>query len=180
MNRDIRWGVPSDGHTFPIYAGAADDMDRVAEYADERGVSHIRFGGDAWKLDSSDDARVSAVTGTGEWTAQGNAETFKKSDRYELKADRYDIAIIAESGRNFVIDINGEKAGQFSSTNRGLRNLHVEFEGPGEKLPLDVQIFVSWVARRCLEVRMISAVWAWTLLMLMFLPFAAIIWFASM
>ena len=46
MNEDIRWGLPDDGHTFPIYAGPPKDMDRVAEYADERGVAHIRFGGD--------------------------------------------------------------------------------------------------------------------------------------
>lgn len=196
MNKDIRWGVPSDGHTFPIYAGPADDMDRVAEFADERGVTHIRFGGDVWKLETAEvsgaaggvggagsaaDAGgkvegLTAQTGTGEWTAVGNDESFKKSDRYTVKADRHVIEIVAESSKNFVLDIDGQKAGQFTSNNRGLRNLHVEFEGPGEKLPLDVQIFVSWVARRCMEVRMVSSVWAWTLLMLLFIPFAVMYW----
>ncbi|WP_376746523.1 hypothetical protein [Corynebacterium dentalis] len=189
MNKDIRWGVPSDGHTFPIYAGPADDMDRVAEFADERGVTHIRFGGDVWKLETAEISSgaadavaggnvegLTALTGTSEWTAVGNDKSFKKSDRYTVKADRHVIEIAAESSKNFVLDIDGEKAGQFTSNNRGLRNLHVEFEGPGEKLPLDVQIFVSWVARRCMEVRMVSSVWAWTLLMLLFIPFAVMYW----
>lgn len=189
MNKDIRWGVPSDGHTFPIYAGPADDMDRVAEFADERGVTHIRFGGDVWKLETAEISSgaadavaggkvegLTALTGTGEWTAVGNDKSFKKSDRYTVKADRHVIEIAAESSKNFVLDIDGQKAGQFTSNNRGLRNLHVEFEGPGEKLPIDVQIFVSWVARRCMEVRMVSSVWAWTLLMLLFIPFAVMYW----
>ncbi|WP_392452572.1 hypothetical protein [Corynebacterium dentalis] len=189
MNKDIRWGVPSDGHTFPIYAGPADDMDRVAEFADERGVTHIRFGGDVWKLETAEISSgaadavaggnvegLTALTGTSEWTAVGNDKSFKKSDRYTVKADRHVIEIAAESSKNFVLDIDGQKAGQFTSNNRGLRNLHVEFEGPGEKLPLDVQIFVSWVARRCMEVRMVSSVWAWTLLMLLFIPFAVMYW----
>ena len=189
MNKDIRWGVPSDGHTFPIYAGPADDMDRVAEFADERGVTHIRFGGDVWKLETAEISSgaadavaggnvegLTALTGTSEWTAVGNDKSFKKSDRYTVKADRHVIEIAAESSKNFVLDIDGQKAGQFTSNNRGLRNLHVEFEGPGEKLPLDVQIFVSWVARRCMEVRMVSSVWAWTLLMLLFIPVAVMYW----
>lgn len=189
MNKDIRWGVPSDGHTFPIYAGPADDMDRVAEFADERGVTHIRFGGDVWKLETAEISSgaadavaggnvegLTALTGTSEWTAVGNDKSFKKSDRYTVKADRHVIEIAAESSKNFVLDIDGQKAGQFTSNNRGLRNLHVEFEGPGEKLPIDVQIFVSWVARRCMEIRMVSSVWAWTLLMLLFIPFAVMYW----
>ena len=176
MNSDIRWGLPDDGHTFPIYAGPSIDLDRVAEYADERGVAHLRFGGDTWALDTGDEAQISAKTGTGTWTAKGNAETFKKSDRYTVQADRHTVEIIAESSKNFVLDIGGEKAGQFTANNRGLRNLHVEFEGPGEKLPLDVQIYLSWVARRVMEVRMVSSVWAWTLLLVLFIPIAILYW----
>ena len=176
MNEDIRWGLPDDGPTFPIYAGPPKDMDRVAEYADERGVAHIRFGGDTWSLDTSEDTTSSATTGTGTWVAKANDKNFKKSDRYTIQADRHTVEIIAESSKNFVLDIDGEKAGQFSSLHRGLRNLHVEFEGPGAKLPLDVQIFISWVARRCLESRMVSSAWAWTLLMLLFIPIAVLYW----
>ncbi|MBC2681152.1 hypothetical protein GSS87_01775 [Corynebacterium sp. 4HC-13] len=176
MNSDIRWGLPDDGHTFPIYAGPSNDLDRVAEYADERGVTHLRFGGDTWNLEADQDAEISAETATGKWTARGNKESFKKSDRYVVQADRHTVEIIAESSKNFVLDIDGQKAGQFTSNDRGLRNLHVEFEGPGEKLPLDVQIFISWVARRCMEVRMVSSVWAWTILMVIFIPIAILYW----
>lgn len=176
MNRDIRWGIPSDGHTFPIYAGPTSDMDRVAEFADERGVTHIRFGGDQWTLNADDGPLASAETGTGTWTVQAEAAKFARADSYRVVADRHEARIIAESRKNFVLDIDGEKAGQFTALNRGLRNLHVEFEGPGEKLPLDVQIFLSWVARRCLETRAVKSAWAWTLLMLLAIPVAIAYW----
>lgn len=178
MNRDIRWGIPSDGHTFPIYAGPADDLVRVAEFADERGVTHIRFGGDTWDL-SLGDATASAKTQTGEWTAAGNGESFAKSDRYRLRADRHELSIVAESRNNFVLDIEGEKAGQFTSAGRGLRNLHVEFEGAGESLPLDVQVFVSWVARSCMESRVMRSTWGWTLAMLICIPILLFVYFAG-
>ncbi|TYR20398.1 hypothetical protein [Corynebacterium urealyticum] len=179
MNSDIRWGVPSDGHTFPIYAGPADDMDRIAEFADERGVQHIRFGGDTWRLTADEGPEAQAETPTGTWTAKGNSDKFHTSDRVTINADRHEIGIIAESRRNFVLDIDGEKAGQYSSDNRGLRNLHVEFEGPGEKLPLDVQVFVSWVARRTLETRVVRTTGMLTMALAICVVIAIVVWFTT-
>ncbi|HJF11823.1 hypothetical protein [Corynebacterium falsenii] len=179
MNGDIRWGLPSDGHTFPIYAGPANDMDRIAEFADERGVTHIRFGGDTWSLQSDKGPMASAQTGTGKWTVEGDADTFARSKSYFLRADRHEFTITAETKNRFVIDIDGEKAGQFSSENRGLRNLHVEFEGPGEKLPLDVQVFTSWVARLCMESRVVSNTWMWTLALVACIPLIILVWLGA-
>ncbi|KAB1502424.1 hypothetical protein F7230_08240 [Corynebacterium sp. 320] len=179
MNTDIRWTVPSDGHTFPIYAGPAQDMDRIAEFADERGVTNIRFGGDTWELSADNGPKASAVTGSGTWTATGDAETFAKSKQYVLQADRHTVTIIAESKSHFVLDIDGEKAGQFTSENRGLRNLHVEFEGPGEKLPLDVQVFISWVARRIMEVRTLNSTKALLIALLLCIPVIVAYWIGA-
>lgn len=179
MNSDIRWGVPSDGHTFPIYAGPADDMDRIAEFADERGVQHIRFGGDTWRLTADEGPEAQAETPTGTWTAKGNSDKFHTADWVTINADRHEIGIIAESRRNFVLDIDGEKAGQYSSDNRGLRNLHVEFEGPGEKLPLDVQVFVSWVARRTLETRVVRTTGMLTMALAICVVIAIVVWFTT-
>lgn len=179
MNSDIRWGVPSDGHTFPIYAGPADDMDRIAEFADERGVQHIRFGGDTWRLTADEGPEAQAETPTGTWAAKGNSDKFHTADRVTINADRHEIGIIAESRRNFVLDIDGEKAGQYSSDNRGLRNLHVEFEGPGEKLPLDVQVFVSWVARRTLETRVVRTTGMLTMALAICVVIAIVVWFTT-
>lgn len=162
MNHDIRWTVPSDGHTFPIYAGPADDLDRVAEYADERGVTHLRFGGDSWSLNFDPKSpEASAVTPTGTWTAVGDGSQFSRSKVYEVSADRHAITILEEKRGEFVLDIAGQKAGQFTSANRGVRNLHVEFEGPGAQLPLDVQIYLSWVARCVMASRMVSNATMW-------------------
>lgn len=179
MSSDIRWGLPSDGHTFPIYEGPSNDLVKVAEFADERGVTNIRFGGDTWQLhgpDSSDGCTASATTQTGTWTVTGNGKSFGKSDRYEVQADRHRVTIIAETKKNFVLDIDGEKVGQFTSENRGLRNLHVEFEGAGEKLPIDVRVFISWAARLCMETRMISSSWAITIALLLCIPIVVLYW----
>ena len=180
MNSDIRWGVPSDGHTFPIYAGPPTDMDRVGEFADERGVTNIHFGGDTWDLQANKGAKASARTATGTWTAEAvDADKFARAKNYKVQADRHELSIIAESKNNFVLDIEGQKAGQFTAENRGLRNLHVEFEGPGAKLPLDVQIFVSWVARRCMETRTVSSAWGWTLALLLCIPLIVLYWIGA-
>ncbi len=203
MSSDIRWGLPSDGHTFPIYEGPSNDLVKVAEFADERGVTNIRFGGDTWQLHGPDESNVSdsaaaadsaadgesrgggvtkngctasATTQTGTWTVTGDGKSFGKSERYEVQADRHRVTIIAETKKNFVLDIDGEKAGQFSSENRGLRNLHVEFEGPGEKLPIDVRVFISWAARLCMETRMISSSWAVTIALLLCIPIVVLYW----
>ncbi|MCZ9305290.1 hypothetical protein ACN4EB_10380 [Corynebacterium macclintockiae] len=203
MSSDIRWGLPSDGHTFPIYEGPSNDLVKVAEFADERGVTNIRFGGDTWQLHGPDESNVSdsaaaadsaadgesrgggvtkngctasATTQTGTWTVTGDGKSFGKSERYEVQADRHRVTIIAETKKNFVLDIDGEKAGQFTSENRGLRNLHVEFEGPGEKLPIDVRVFISWAARLCMETRMISSSWAVTIALLLCIPIVVLYW----
>ncbi|WP_295644733.1 hypothetical protein [uncultured Corynebacterium sp.] len=180
MNSDIRWGLPSDGHTFPIYAGPADDMDRVAEYAQERGVNHLRFGGDTWALHTGDGPTISAETATGEWTATAvDAEKFSKAKSFEVKADRHTLQIVNESKQNYVLNIDGQKAGQFTGEQRGLRNLHVEFEGQGEKLPLDVQIFISWVARYCLESRVLKTTSAVMWFMIFLIPLAILVWLGA-
>ena len=106
----------------------------------------------------------------------GNGKSFGKSDRYEVQADRHHVTIIAETKKNFVLDIDGEKVGQFTSENRGLRNLHVEFEGAGEKLPIDVRVFISWAARLCMETRMISSSWAITIALLLCILIVVLYW----
>lgn len=186
-NPDIRWTVPSDGHTFPIYAGLPSDMDRVGEYSVERDVATIRFGGDTWKLDADKGPAMTATTGeaTGSqvFTAVGDAKTFGASKNVSCTADRHRVLIHAESKKDFVLfkapseqdeplDLRkAEKIGQFSSENGGLKNVHVSFEGAGEKLPLDVQVFLSWVARHAIETRVLSATWRLSIFLIILVPF---------
>lgn len=189
-NPDIRWTVPSDGHTFPIYAGLPSDMDRVGEYAVERGVATIRFGGDSWQLDSDKGPVMRATTGeaTGAqvFTAIGDAKTFGASKNISCTADRHRVLVHAESKKDFVLfraplnqdgeeeplDLEtAEKVGQFSSENGGLKNVHVSFEGAGEKLPLDVQVFLSWVARHAMETRVVSNTWRLSIFLIILIPF---------
>ncbi len=187
-NPSIRWSVPSDGHTFPIYAGPPKDMDRVAEYAEERGVATIRFGGDTWQLEKDKGPLMRATTGeaTGSqvFTAIGDANTFGASQVVTCTADRHRVVVRAESRKEFVLfnasdleegeqlDLRrAEKIGQFTSENGGLKNLHLQFEGSGQTLPLDVQVFLSWVARHAMESRMLSNTWRISIFLLILVPF---------
>ncbi|MEJ6548793.1 MULTISPECIES: hypothetical protein [unclassified Corynebacterium] len=186
-NPDIRWTVPSDGHTFPIYAGIPSDMDRVGEYSVERDVASIRFGGDTWQLDADKGPTMTATTGeaTGSqvFTAVGDAKSFGASKNVSCTADRHRVLIHAESKKDFVLfrapaeqdaplDLGkAEKIGQFSSENGGLKNVHVSFEGAGEKLPLDVQVFLSWVARHAMETRVLSSTWRLSIFLIILIPF---------
>ncbi|WP_291478929.1 hypothetical protein [Corynebacterium sp.] len=186
-NPDIRWSVPSDGHTFPIYAGLPSDMDRVGEYSVERDVATIRFGGDTWALQADKGPVMKATTGeaTGSqvFTAVGDGKTFGASKNVSCTADRHRVLIHAESRKDFVLfrapsdpdaplDLeDAEKIGQFTSENGGLKNVHVSFEGAGEKLPLDVQVFLSWVARHAMETRVLSSTWRLSLFLLVLIPF---------
>ena len=187
-NPDIRWSVPSDGHSFPIYAGPPSDMDKVAEYAVERDVATMHFGGDTWQLEAGKDPRMTATTGaeTGAqvFTAVGDARTFGASKDVSCTADRHRVLIHAESKKEFVLfrapDVGddtpldlarAEKIGQFSSESGGLKNLHVSFEGSGTTLPLDVQVFLSWVARHMMETRVLSNTWRISIFLIILIPF---------
>ncbi|MGP9725524.1 hypothetical protein ACT3SZ_16100 [Corynebacterium sp. AOP40-9SA-29] len=186
-NPDIRWTVPSDGHTFPIYAGLPSDMDRVGEYSVERDVASIRFGGDTWQLEADEGPRMTATTGesTGSqvFTAVGDAKTFGASKNVSCVADRHRVLIHAESKKEFVLfkapedpdeplDLaNAKKIGQFSSENGGLKNVHVSFVGSGKRLPLDVQVFLSWVARHAMETRVLSTTWRLSIFLIVLIPF---------
>lgn len=193
-NPSIRWSVPSDGHTFPIYAGPPSDMDRVAEYAVERDVATIRFGGDTWQLESDKSPLMRATTGekTGsqEFTAIGDAKTFGASQVVTCTADRHRVVVQAESKKDFVLfnatDLGegeqldprrAEKIGQFTSENGGLKNVHVQFEGSGETLPLDLQVFLSWVARHAMESRVLSNTWRISIFLIILIPFILLYFF---
>ena len=64
-----------------------------------------------------------------------------------------------------------EKIGQFTSESGGLKNLHLQFEGSGQTLPLDVQVFLSCVARHAMESRMLSNTWRISIFLLILVPF---------
>lgn len=188
-NPDIRWSTPSDGHTFPIYGGAPSDMERLGDYAVERDTATIRFAGDVWQLEAGKGPRMTATTspetGSQVFTAVGDAATFGRSKNVVCTIDRYRVLLHQESRKEFVLldatDAGGEgqapidlesapKIGQFTSEQGGLKNLHVEFEGAGQKLPLDAQVFLSWVARHAMETRAVSGAWGLTISMIILIP----------
>ncbi|WP_066589190.1 MULTISPECIES: hypothetical protein [Corynebacterium] len=188
-NPDIRWAPPSDGHTFPIYAGPVADMERVGEFSVERDTATLRFAGDTWQLEAGKGpvmrATTSPDTGSQVFTATGDGESFGRSTNVLCTVDRHQVVIHRESRKEYVIlDASGRggpgqeeldlqkapKVGQFSAESGALKKLHVEFEGAGQSLPLDAQVFISWVARHAIESRMISSTWAMTLFLVILIP----------
>ncbi|WP_313357424.1 hypothetical protein, partial [Corynebacterium variabile] len=188
-NPDIRWTAPSDGHTFPIYAGAVADMERVGEFCVERDTATLRFAGDTWQLEAGKQpvmrATTSPDTGSQVFTATGDAESFGRSKNVLCTVDRHQVVVHQESRKEFIIlDASGKggpgqeeldlaaatKIGQFQSESGALKNIHVQFEGAGQSLPLDAQVFISWVARHMMESRVISSTWAITIFLVILIP----------
>lgn len=188
-NPDIRWTAPSDGHTFPIYAGPVADMERLGEFCVERDTATLHFAGDTWQLEAGKGpvmrATTSPDTGSQVFTATGDADTFGRSKNVLCTVDRYQVVVHQESRKEFIIlDAAGKggpgqeqldlsaatKIGQFESQSGALKNLHVQFEGAGQSLPLDAQVFLSWVARHAMETRMVSSTWAITIFLIILIP----------
>lgn len=112
-NPDIRWTAPSDGHTFPIYAGAVADMERVGEFCVERDTATLRFAGDTWQLEAGKQpvmrATTSPDTGSQVFTATGDAESFGRSKNVLCTVDRHQMVVHQESRKEFIIlDASGK------------------------------------------------------------------------
>lgn len=155
----------------------------------ERETATLRFAGDTWQLEAGTApimrATTSPDTGSQVFTAVGDGKTFGRSKNVLCTVDRHQIVVHQESRKEFILlnstghgghgqdalDLEtAEKIGQFSAESGSLKNLHVTFEGSGQMLPLDAQVFISWVARHAMESRALSASWALTIFLIVLIP----------
>lgn len=106
--------------------------------------------GKPWRLDSA------AGDGPTAWLSADRFYRLTgrpgKGSRFAVTLDTRAFAFIMEGSGNWIIeDDAGEKVGQFTSKNSGVRRAIVEFEGDAPELSREEIAGLSWFARLILE-----------------------------
>ena len=124
-----------------------------------------------WELSFSIDGTATAKLPDGRvFSANAGEKTFTKSKRIEIDMDGTAMAAVNEDKNNWIIDDSEEnKVAQFTGMNNGVRRAIVEFE-PDVEVTQEQEIFLSWVARKTLESRMLGSSWGLTLFLIILTP----------
>lgn len=161
----------------PVTAEGAE----VAEYVRIGPEEAIATAAGAWDLDVVGDGRLVATLPDGRVFTAGGKDRPKlsrsKKIDVDLGGDRH-LYVICESSQNYVIEnADGGKLGQFTGANRGVRAAEIQYDTPeGRALPDEEKIFLTWVARRVLEARMVSTTWILTVCLLLLIAYLVWVW----
>ncbi|MFC3849932.1 hypothetical protein ACFORJ_07110 [Corynebacterium hansenii] len=162
---------------IPVIAEGAE----VAEYVRIGPEEAIATAQGAWDLDVVGDGRLVATLPDGRVFTAGGKDRPKlsraKKIDVDLGGDRR-LYVVCEGAQNYVIeDERGGKLGQFTGANRGVRSAEIQYDtDAGRALPDEEKIFLSWVARRVLEFRMISSTWILTVCLLLLIAYLVWVW----
>ena len=162
---------------IPVIAEGAE----VAEYVRVGPEEAIATAQGAWDLDVVGEGRLVATLPDGRVFTAGGKDRSKlsraKKVDVDLGGDRT-IFVVCEGAQNYVIeDERGGKLGQFTGANRGVRTAEIQYDtDAGRALPDEEKIFLSWVARRVLEYRMISSTWILTICLLLLIAYLVWVW----
>lgn len=157
--------------------------EQVAEYVRVGPEEAIATVQGAWDLDVVGDGRLVATLPDGRVFTAGGKDRPKlsraKSIDVDLGGDRH-LVVSNEGSQNYVIEsAAGEKLGQFTGANRGVRSAEIQFDTPeGRALPDEEKLFLTWVARRVLEFRMVSSTWMLTIVLLLLVAYLVWAWIA--
>lgn len=153
----------------------------VAEYVRVGPEEAIASAQGAWDLDVVGDGRLVATLPDGRVFTAGGKDRPKlaraKKIDVDLGGDRH-LFVVCEGSQNYVIeDARGGKLGQFTGANRGVRAAEIQYDtDDGRALPDEEKIFLSWVARRVLEYRMVSSTWILTVCLLLLIAYLVWVW----
>ncbi|MFD5867805.1 hypothetical protein ACFWGD_04205 [Corynebacterium sp. NPDC060344] len=162
---------------IPVTAEGAE----VAEYVRVGPEEAIATAQGAWDLDVVGDGRLVATLPDGRVFTAGAKDRPKlsraKTIDVDLGQDRH-LFVVCEGAQNYVIeDDRGGKLGQFTGANRGVRAAEIQYDtDAGRALPDEEKIFLTWVARRVLEYRMISSTWILTVCLLLLIAYLVWVW----
>lgn len=124
-----------------------------------------------WQLSFDIDGTASATLPDGRvFTADPGEKGFSKSKNIRIDMDGTHMEAINENKNNWIIDdAASQKVAQFTGVNNGMRRAILEFD-KGVHLPVDQEIFLSWITRKTLESRMLGTSWALTLFLVVLTP----------
>ncbi|GGG71510.1 hypothetical protein [Corynebacterium pelargi] len=117
------------------------------------GITQVEVQGTPWKL-SQGQRSITAEVGQRTFKA-GVAKKFSSAKEIELDLAGRSARAICEKRSDWVYeDASGEKLGQFSGGNNGVRHSYTEFEAG--KTSEEEQVFLSLVSRTVLESKLSS------------------------
>lgn len=124
-----------------------------------------------WEISFDINGSASATLPDGRvFTANAGEKNFKKSQRIEIDMDGVGMVAINENKNNWIIDdANSDKVAQFTGANNGVRDAVLEFE-EGVTVSPEHEAFLSWVARKTLESRLVGSSWGLTLFLVILTP----------
>ncbi|MDO4685378.1 MAG: hypothetical protein Q4A92_02420 [Corynebacterium sp.] len=119
-------------------------------------------------------AKINAASGPIEYTAKPQEGRFDRAKRITADLAGVEYVLVNEAKSDWVVlDAKGEKVGQFTGANHGVRHVELEVE-PGAKLSNEHAVFLAWLARIALESRLVGSTWILTVSLLVLSPL--IIW----
>lgn len=157
--------------------------EQVAEYVRVGPEEAIATNEGPWDLDVVGEGRLVATLPDGRVFTAGGKDRPKlaraKTIHVEFGDDRHAV-VTNEGSQNYVIeDGSGNKLGQFTGANRGVRTAEIQFDtDEGRALPDEEKLFLTWVARRVLEFRMVSMTWMLTIVLLLLIAYLVWAWIA--
>lgn len=127
--------------------------------------------GQEWAISFSIDGQAQATLPDGRiFTARAEEKGFSKSKSIAIDMAGVSMVAINENKNNWIIDdAASEKIAQFSGVNNGVRQSILEFEDD-VLLPLEQEVFLSWIARKTLESRLVGSSWGLTLFLIILTP----------
>ena len=146
------WGQrDSKQHTVTLIA---DGDTPIATFpAQLEGITQVEVQGTPWKL-SQGQRNITAEVGERSFKASVEKK-FSSAKEIQLDLDGRKARAICEKRSDWVYeDASGEKLGQFSGGNNGVRNSYTEFEAG--KTNEQEQIFLSLISRTVLESKLSS------------------------
>lgn len=175
MTSYTSWGkrFKKDGKLFINLLRGADE-DVVATFGEVPSKTFettADVAGEQWKLDFDIDDSATAQLPDGRvFSATAGDKHFTKTKRIEIDMAGTNLVAINEEKNNWIVDdAEGNKIAQFTGLNNGVRRSILEFE-EGVRLSADQEIFLSWVARKTLESRMLGSSWGLTIFLIILTP----------
>ncbi|QYH19396.1 hypothetical protein JKI95_09845 [Corynebacterium aquatimens] len=111
--------------------------------------------GEIWDLTASPESGAVATRGGQEIVRA--LDPLRRGDRVRVDIEGRGYTMVGETSKNWIIDdAYGNKVGQFTRENSGVRKAILEFEGETDLPPTDIA-GLAWLSRELLEARQIAS-----------------------
>ncbi|WJZ03297.1 hypothetical protein [Corynebacterium freiburgense] len=177
---NLHWGARQNAGskvTIPLLQGGEEVATFTMDKSDK--TTTAKVGERTWELtvEPKKEARAKIAVETSkpiEYSAVPEEGRFDRAKRIRADLGGTEFTLVNEAKTDWVVlDAEGEKVGQFTGANHGVRHVELEIE-PGAEVSQDQAVFLAWLARIALEARLVGSTWILTVSLLVLSPI--IIW----